>query len=658
MIAEAGHLFLIIAFALSVLQIFVPTYGIISQKPLMVNATAKIALVTCGFVIAAFIALMHGFVTSDFSIALVAQHSHSSKPMIYKISGLWGNHEGSLLLWILILCLFAAVLAAGFTSMPATFKARILGVQGVIATAFIAFSLFTSNPFARLSSPPFDGRGLNPVLQDPGLAMHPPMLYIGYVGLSLAFAFAVAGLIEGHIDNLWARWVRPFILAAWCALTLGIGLGSWWAYYELGWGGWWFWDPVENASLMPWLIATALLHSALVLERRGALKSWTILLAILAFSLSLLGTFIVRSGILVSVHSFASDPSRGVFILAILMVAIGIPLALFAWRGPKLTSPGDFAIISREGMLIVNNLLLVSSTVVVLTGTLYPLAYELTNGGKISVGPPYFNATFNPLLALMALGMAIGPLFAWRKQSLGRLSKIFTIMALAVLIAMITYVFALQPAGVTAIAAAGIIIWLVAGIIAEIAVRVQLFKVPLAHSWRRFTGLPVATHAVAVAHFGFALFLFGAVSDSYHRSETIIRAKANSMIELPDTVMGQGRYLQFDGVEARQGPNYITQTALLHLYDKHASKLDTLTPEKRRFPVEQQTTSEAAIRSRFSGDLYAVLGDGNETIGWTLRIYQNPFIGFIWIGAIVMALGGGLAMLGGRRIENKNGSAS
>ncbi|MGB2534894.1 MAG: heme lyase CcmF/NrfE family subunit, partial [Candidatus Puniceispirillum sp.] len=458
MIAEAGHLFLIIAFALSILQIFVPVYGIASHKLSMVNATAKIALVTCGFVIAAFLALMHGFVTSDFSIALVAQHSHSSKPMIYKISGLWGNHEGSLLLWILILCLFAAVLAAGFKAMPAIFKARILGVQGVIATAFIAFSLFTSNPFARLSSPPFDGRGLNPVLQDPGLAMHPPMLYIGYVGLSLAFAFAVAGLIEGHIDNLWARWVRPFILAAWCALTLGIGLGSWWAYYELGWGGWWFWDPVENASLMPWLIATALLHSALVLERRGALKSWTILLAILAFSLSLLGTFIVRSGILVSVHSFASDPSRGVFILAILMVAIGIPLALFAWRGPKLTSSGDFAIISREGMLIVNNLLLVSSTVVVLTGTLYPLAYELANGGKISVGPPYFNATFNPLLALMALGMAIGPLFAWRQQSLGRLSKIFTIMALAVLIAMITYVFALQPAGVTAIAAAGIII--------------------------------------------------------------------------------------------------------------------------------------------------------------------------------------------------------
>jgi len=658
MIAEAGHLFLIIAFALSVLQIFVPTYGIINQKPDMLAATATIALFASGFVFAAFLALMHGFVTSDFSIALVAEHSHSSKPMIYKISGLWGNHEGSLLLWILILCLFGAVLAARFKTIPARFKARILGVQGVIATAFIAFSLFTSNPFARLANAPLDGRGLNPVLQDPGLAMHPPMLYIGYVGLSLAFAFAVAGLIEGHIDTLWARWVRPFILAAWCALTLGIGLGSWWAYYELGWGGWWFWDPVENASLMPWLVATALLHSVLVLERRGALKSWTVLLAILAFSLSLLGTFIVRSGILVSVHSFASDPSRGVFILAILLVAIGIPLALFAWRGPKLTSAADFGIISREGMLIVNNLLLVSSAVVVLTGTLYPLAYELANGGKISVGPPYFIATFNPLLALMAIGMAIGPLFAWRNQPLGRLRRIFSFMALAALVGMISYVFGQNQTGVAAIAAAGIIIWLVAGIIADIAVRVQLFKVPVAHSWRRFTGLPVAIHAVTVAHFGFALFLFGAVADSYHRSETIIRAKANSVIALPDTVMGQGRYVEFAGVEAREGPNYITQTALLSLHDKNALKLGTLTPEIRRFPVEQQTTSEAAIRSRLSGDLYAVLGDGNQTIGWTLRIYQNPFIGFIWIGAIVMAFGGGLAMVGGRRHKTTNDTTS
>ena len=657
MIAEAGHLFLIIAFALSILQIFVPVYGIVGQNSRMMNLTSTIALLACGFVMAAFLALLHGFITSDFSIALVAQHSHSSKPMIYKISGLWGNHEGSLLLWILILCLFAAVLSGRFKTIPVHFKARILGVQGVIATAFIAFSLFTSNPFARLANVPLDGRGLNPVLQDPGLAMHPPMLYIGYVGLSLAFAFAVAGLIEGHIDNLWARWVRPFILAAWCALTLGIGLGSWWAYYELGWGGWWFWDPVENASLMPWLVATALLHSVLVLERRGALKSWTILLAILAFSLSLLGTFIVRSGILVSVHSFASDPSRGVFILAILMVAIGIPLALFAWRGPKLTSPGDFAIKSREGMLILNNLLLVSSTVVVLTGSLYPLAYELTNGGKISVGPPYFNATFNPLLALMAIGMAIGPLFAWRKQSLSGLWRIMGMMALATLVVMIAYAFAQNKVSVSAIAATGIITWLVAGIITEIALRIQLFKVPLSHSWRRFTGLPLATHAVTLAHFGFALFLFGAVADSYHRSETIIRAKADSVITLPDTIMGQGRYFEFAGVEARQGANYITQTALLHLYEKDASRLGTLTPEIRRFPVEQQTTSEAAIRSRLSGDLYAVLGDGNKELGWTLRIYQNPFIGFIWIGAIVMALGGIMAMTGTRRRKENHGTS-
>ena len=418
MIAEIGHYALVLALGMALVQGTLPLWGAARGDATLIGVAQPAAGVQFLFVTLAFAALMHGYVTSDFSIHNVAENSHSLKPMLYKISGTWGNHEGSLVLWVWILALFGAAVAAFGHNLPPSFRARVLSVQGLIGVGFLAFILFTSNPFLRLDPAPLDGRGLNPILQDPGLAFHPPMLYLGYVGLSTAYSFAIAALIEGRVDATWARWVRPWTLAAWIALTLGIALGSWWAYYELGWGGWWFWDPVENASFMPWLAATALLHSATVVEKRDALKSWTVLLAILAFSLSLLGTFLVRSGVLTSVHTFAADPSRGVFILALLAISIGGSLLLYAWRAPALQGGGVFAPISREGGLLLNNLLLATATATVLLGTLYPLILDTIGGAKISVGPPFFNATFVPLMVPLAVAVPIGSLLAWKRGDL------------------------------------------------------------------------------------------------------------------------------------------------------------------------------------------------------------------------------------------------
>ena len=477
MIIEIGHFALVLAFVLSVLTGILPLIAVRQGWNGLAQLAVPATLVMAAAVMLSFAALVSAFLASDFSVALVASHSHSAKPWIYKLSGTWGNHEGSLLLWIVILVLFAALLAMGGHGMALALKIRTLAVQALISAGFLAFCLFTSNPFARLESPPLDGRGLNPILQDPGLALHPPTLYLGYVGLSMGFAFAVAGLIEGRIDRAWARHMRPWVTIAWCALTAGIALGSWWAYYELGWGGWWFWDPVENASLMPWLAATALLHSTIVVEQRGALKSWTVLLAILAFSLSLVGTFIVRSGLLTSVHSFASDPARGVFILGILLVAVGIPLLLFAVRGPQLVSRNDFALISREGALILNNFLLTSATVVVLVGTFYPLALEMVNGARITVGPPYFDATFNPIMGVLVAAMGVGPLLAWRRGHTAGLRRVMIIAAgttmvlmLAVGMAAAAFSSGISIAGMAGI---GLLIWLATAIVADIAYRLR-----------------------------------------------------------------------------------------------------------------------------------------------------------------------------------------
>ena len=641
-LTEFGHFALISAFVLSSIQSIVPLVGTARhnmQLMLVGPAAAISAAVAC---VIAFGALVTSFIRSDFSVALVANHSHSSKPLIYKISGTWGNHEGSLLLWILILVIYAAVLAMSGRTMPTSLKARILAVQGMITSGFLAFSLFTSNPFARLANAPIDGKGLNPILQDPGLAFHPPMLYLGYVGLSIAFAFAVAGLIGGDVDRLWAKWMRPWIMAAWCALTLGIALGSWWAYYELGWGGWWFWDPVENASLMPWLAATALLHSAIVAEKRGQLKSWTVLLAILAFSLSLVGTFIVRSGLLISVHSFASDPARGVFILSILLAAVGIPLLLFAWRGPKLMSIADFNLKSREGALIANNMLLVVATAIVLLGTFYPLGLEMITGARITVGPPYFDATFNPIMGILVLIMVIGPVMAWRRGTTPRAKTILLTAGISAIIAGVLGVAMVQNIAISAVGAIMLIAWLAMGITADIWTQLKpMQRVGLATRWHR---LPSEVLGMWIAHFGIVVFLLGATGDSLFRSEQVVRVKPGDIVTLA------GRDVTLVRVFERQGPNFQALTAELEYKDPASGKIIArLMPEKRVYTAERQTTTEAAIRPRFGGDDYAVLGDGDDRIGYSLRLYYKPLISWIWGGGALMAAGGLVAMIGRRR---------
>ena len=501
------------------------------------------ALLQLLLVLGAFLALTHAYVTSDFTVWNVVENSHSAKPLLYKISGVWGNHEGSMLLWVLILTLYGAAVALFGGNLPERLRARVLAVQAWIATGFLAFTLFTSNPFARVSPPPLDGNDLNPLLQDPGLAFHPPMLYLGYVGFSMAFAFAVAALIEGRVDAAWGRWVRPWTLAAWCFLTGGIALGSWWAYYELGWGGWWFWDPVENVSLMPWLLGTALLHSAVVVEKREALKAWTLLLAILAFGFSLLGTFIVRSGLLSSVHAFASDPTRGVFILALLAIAVGGSLTLFALRAPKLKAQGLFAPVSREAGLLVNNLLLGTATATVFVGTLYPLLLEAMGGGKVSVGPPYFELTFAPLMLPLVLVMAAGPFLNWKRADLAGVLGRLKFAALAA-VATGLGAWAVEDRGaVLACVAFGLAAWLLAGTLSELAERIQLFRAPLAESLRRARRLPRAHYGMTLAHAGLAIAIFGITASSAWKQEEV------TLLRPGETVSLAGYDYRFEGVE-------------------------------------------------------------------------------------------------------------
>jgi len=637
MIAELGHFALILAFVMSLMLAVLPFYAVTRNHAGLMHVVMPVTLVMAAGVLVAFAALVWAFVTSDFSVALVASHSHSAKPMIYKISGTWGNHEGSLLLWIVILVVFAALLALRGQHMPLRLKVMTLGVQGVVSAAFMAFSLFTSNPFERLSPAPLDGNGLNPILQDPGLALHPPTLYVGYVGLSMAFSFAVAGLLDGRIDRVWAVSVRPWITAAWCALTAGIALGSWWAYYELGWGGWWFWDPVENASLMPWLAATALIHSISVVAAREGFKSWTVLLAIVAFSLSLVGTFIVRSGLLTSVHSFASDPARGVFILGILLVAIGVPLALFAWRGPQLAGDSGCDLVSREFGLLVNNFLLTAATIVVLIGTFYPLALEMINGARITVGPPYFDATFNPIMGALVVAMVVGPVMAWRRGTLPALKTVLLTAGLAAVVSVLAALMLATDTGVAGIVGLAMTAWLAAGILADVGHRLGLGRRRVAAAAGRAIPLPV--WGMWCAHFGMVVFLLGALGNGLFASESVVRAKPGDIIPLA------GKEFVFSGVEQRQGPNYVTLTAVLELR-RNGAPIAVMTPENRLYTAERQTTTEAAIRPRISGDDYAVLGDGDAETGYTLRLYRKPLVSWVWAGAAMMAIGGLLAAMG------------
>jgi len=637
MIIELGHFALTLALAAALVQTVLPAWGARVRDERLMAVAEPAALVQLSLVLFAFLALMHAYVTSDFSVETVWANSHSAKPLIYKISGVWGNHEGSMLLWVLILAVFGAAVALFGTNLPATLRANVLAVQAAIAVTFLLFIILASNPFLRIAPQP-EGRGLNPILQDPALAFHPPFLYAGYVGLSIAFSFAVAALIEGRIDAAWARWVRPWTLAAWMCLTLGIAMGSWWAYYELGWGGWWFWDPVENASFMPWLAATALLHSALVMEKREALKVWTILLAVLAFSLSLMGTFLVRSGVLTSVHAFAVDPRRGVFILTIMVTLIGGALALYAWRAPQLRQGGLFAPISREGALVLNNVLLTTGCATVFIGTLYPLALESLTGAKISVGPPYFNLTFGPLMLPLLAAIPFGPYLAWKRGDLYGAAQRLWAAALAALCGLVlAYALFwrgpwLAPFGI----ALGV--WIIAGAVSEWASRVKLFAAGPDEVWRRAAGLPRSAYGTTLAHAGIGLTLLGIVATSAWQSERVIAMHPGESTEIA------GYQLTFRGAVPRQGPNYQEQLGLFAV-TRAGSPVTELTPAKRLYDAPRMPTTEAAIHVALTGDLYVVLGDElKEGGGYVVRLYFNPLVRLIWIGALVMALGGALSL--------------
>jgi cytochrome c-type biogenesis protein CcmF len=638
MIAEIGHYALVLAFGLALVQGSLPFWGAARGDAGLMALARTTALGQFLFLTVAFGALIQLFAGSDFSVVNVAANSHSSKPLIYKISAAWGSHEGSLVLWVWILGLYGSGVALFGRNLPAAFRARVLGVQGLIGVGFLAFMLFTSNPFLRLDPAPLDGQGFNPILQDPALAAHPPMLYAGYVGFSMAYAFAIAALIEGRVDVSWARWVRPWTLAAWCALSLGIALGSYWAYYELGWGGWWFWDPVENASFMPWLAGTALLHSAVVVEKRGSLKSWTILLAILAFSLSLLGTFLVRSGVLTSVHAFAVDPARGVFVLALLGVAVGGSLALYAWRAPQLQGGGLFAPVSREGGLLLNNLLLATACATVLLGTLYPLLLETLGGPKISVGPPYFNATFAPLMVPLLAAMPVGAMLAWKRGDLagvlGRLKAALAITAALVLVQLVLT----RGSGVLATGGMALAVWVIAGSLVDLAGRVQLLRAPLAHSWQRARGLPRSAYGMTIAHIGIGVLVAGVTASSAWQSEAILVMRPG------ETEALAGYDFTLTGIVDRQGPNYVARRATFEV-SRDGSSVATLMPEKRFYPVERQPTSEAGIDTGWLRDLYVVLGDPAGTDGGhAVRIYHNPLVMWIWAGVLIMGVAGALSL--------------
>ncbi len=638
MIAELGHYALMLALGLALIQGTMPIVGARNNDVVLMSMATPTALAQFFFVALAFGALAVCYVTSDFSVLNVYENSNSTMPLIYRLTSVWGNHEGSMMLWVFILALFGALVAGFGTNLPAKLKANALAVQAWIAAAFHLFILTTSNPFLRVADAPFEGRDLNPILQDPGLAFHPPFLYLGYVGFSIAFSFAIAALLEGRIDAAWARFVRPWVLAAWMGLTIGIAGGSYWAYYELGWGGFWLWDPVENASLMPWIAGTALLHSAVVMEKRGALKVWTILLAILTFSLSLIGTFLVRSGVLTSVHAFAVDPTRGIFILAILFVFIGGALALYAWRAPLLKQGGLFSPISREGALVLNNLFLTCACATVFVGTLYPLALEALTGAKISVGPPFFNLTFGPLFLPLLLAMPFGPLLGWKRGDL--LGAAQRLLAAAMLAAVaIAASFALQHGGpVLAPFGVGLAIFVMAGAVIDLAERTLFLRVPLATALRRAAGLPRSAWGTAFAHFGIGVTLMGIVVVTAWGSERIAALKPGATIEI-------AHYrLTFDGVFTRAGPNYHDLVGHFTVRRSNGDLLGAMEPSRRTFPDRNMATTEAALMTRGVSQLYLSLGDPGPDGAAPVRLYFKPLVLMIWLGAVFMFIGGGLSL--------------
>src|SRR5580692_8051269 len=638
MIPELGHYALMLALGLALIQATMPIVGARTNDVVLMNMAPPLAVAHFVFVAIAFCALGECYVASDFSVLNVYENSNSAMPLIYRLTSIWGNHEGSMMLWVTILAFFGATVAVFGGNLPATLRAYALGVQAWIAAAFHLFILITSNPFLRIAEAPAQGRDLNPILQDPGLAFHPPMLYLGYVGFSIVFSFAIAALLEGRIDAAWARWVRPWALGAWMCLTVGIAGGSYWAYYELGWGGFWFWDPVENASLMPWLAGTALLHSAVVMEKRGALKIWTILLAILAFSLSLIGTFLVRSGVLTSVHTFANDPRRGIFILAILVAFIGGALALYAWRAPLLKQGGLFAPISREGALVLNNLFLTCACATVFIGTLYPLALEALTGAKISVGPPFFNATFGPLFLPLLVAMPFGPLLGWKRGDL--LGAAQRLIAAAFIAAVaIAAAFALQHGGpVLAPFGVGLALFVMAGAVTDLAERTMILRIPIGSALRRAVGLPRSAWGTAVAHFGIGVTLLGIVVVTAWGAERIAALRPGETVDI-------AHYrLSFDGVFNRSGPNYREVVAHFTVRRSNGELLGSMEPSRRTFPARNMATTEAALMRRGFSQLYLSLGDPNPDGTVPVRLFFKPQVLLIWLGALVMFVGGGLSL--------------
>ena len=632
MITELGHFALILAFWVAIVQTVVPLVGAAKRWTGWMVFAEPAAIAQFLLTAFSFGALAWAFTASDFSLRIVVENSHSAKPMLYKISGTWGNHEGSMLLWVLIVTLFGAMAAVFGGGLPPTLKARVLSVQSAIGVAFFAFILFTSNPFDRMPIPPFDGRDLNPLLQDPGLAFHPPFLYLGYVGLSMTFSFAVAALIEGRVDAAWGRWVRPWTLAAWIFLTIGIALGSWWAYYELGWGGFWFWDPVENASFMPWLLAVALLHSSIVVEKREALKSWTILLAIIAFGFSLIGTFIVRSGLLTSVHAFANDPERGAFILFILAIFIGGALTLFATRAQAMEAKGVFGMVSRESALILNNMLLAVSCFVVFVGTLWPLVAEMAFDRKLSVGAPFFNAAFTPFMVVLGIVLPLGSILPWKRGRLVRAAwSLRFAFLLAVTLAILVWV---MQTGRSALGPVGLFLgaWISFGAIIDLWSRTGR-KGSIARLFR----LPGADWGKAVAHTGLGVTMFAIAGLTAWEVEDIRVAQPGQSFEV-------GQFtLTLQDVRRVRGPNYFSTTADVAV-EMGGRKITTLHPEKRDYPVARMPTTEAAIDYRFLRDLYVVIGDQQGDGGWVMRTYIKPLANWIWGGCILMSLGGLLSL--------------
>jgi cytochrome c-type biogenesis protein CcmF len=634
MIVELGHFTLILALLVAVVQFVLPLVGAHKGWRGWMAIAGPAALTQAALLTFSFCALTYAFVTSDFSVRLVTLNSHTLKPMLYKVTGVWGNHEGSLLLWCLILAVFGALVALFGGNLPERLKAHVLGVQASVGVAFLGFLIFTSNPFLRLEFPPMNGQDLNPLLQDPGLAFHPPFLYIGYVGLSMSFSFAVAALIEGRVDAAWGRWVRPWTLLAWLNLTIGIALGSWWAYYELGWGGFWFWDPVENASFMPWLIAAALLHSAIVVEKREALKSWTILLAILAFGFSLIGAFIVRSGVLTSVHAFANDPERGVYLLAITGIFMGGALTLYAFRAGEMQAKGVFGVVSRESALVANNVLLAVATFVVFIGTIWPLVAEMIWDRKLSVGPPFFDAAFTPFMLVLAAILPIGSILPWKRAKIGRVMRpLWLALIVAFVIGALAWVVQTDR---SLIAPVGALLgaWLVFGAAVDLWNRTGS---DTSQKLGRALRLPRADWGRVVAHSGLGITIFGIAAMTAWQIEDIRVAREGETFEV-------GGY-EVTLVEVRrvEGPNYISTMAELRMV-KDGREEAVLFPEKRVYPVAGMPTTEADIDNGFFRDLYLVIGDPQDGGGFAVRTYIKPFANWIWAGAIIMALGGVLSL--------------